>query len=119
MPEDFSVKNSVNLPKTSFKMQAKLTQNEPRIIELWETRDIYHRMLEKNSARPTYILHDGPPYANGNIHLGTALNKILKDIIVKYKSMKGFRSPYIPGWDCHRWISSSFAAAAALMPKST
>ena len=101
MSKEFSVKDSVNLPKTSFKMQANLVQNEPRMIAAWDQMGLYHKILAKNQGRPSYILHDGPPYANGNIHLGHALNKILKDVIVKYKSMKGFFSPYVPGWDCH------------------
>ena len=101
MSKEFSVKDSVNLPKTSFKMQANLVQNEPRMIAAWDQMGLYQKVLAKNQGRPSYILHDGPPYANGNIHLGHALNKILKDFIVKYKSMKGFFSPYVPGWDCH------------------
>lgn len=101
MSTPFNVKDSVNLPKTRFKMQANLAQNEPRMLEFWDGMGLYHRILQKNLDRPAYILHDGPPYANGNIHIGHALNKILKDFIVKYKSMKGFYSPYVPGWDCH------------------
>jgi len=97
----FSVKDSVNLPRTDFKMQANLVQNEPKMLRFWESIGLYEKILRKNEGRPAYILHDGPPYANGNIHLGTALNKVLKDFVVKYKSMKGFFSPYIPGWDCH------------------
>jgi len=97
----FSVKDSVNLPRTDFKMQANLVQNEPKMLQFWESIGLYEQILRKNEGRPPYILHDGPPYANGNIHLGTALNKVLKDFVVKYKSMKGFYSPYIPGWDCH------------------
>jgi isoleucyl-tRNA synthetase len=99
--KEFNVKDSVNLPKTSFKMQANLVQNEPRMIAFWDQLGIYHKVLAKNEGRPAYILHDGPPYANGNIHLGHVLNKVLKDFIVKYKSMKGYFSPYVPGWDCH------------------
>ncbi|MBN2430885.1 MAG: isoleucine--tRNA ligase [Acidobacteria bacterium] len=99
--EEFNVKNSVNLPRTAFPMKAKLAQNEPGFITFWDEQRIYHKMIEKNRNHPRFILHDGPPYANGHIHLGTALNKILKDIIVKYKSMQGFFSPYVPGWDCH------------------
>jgi len=101
VPEEFNVKNSVNLPKTSFKMKAKLSQNEPKLIESWDQDRIYQKILDKNRNNKRFILHDGPPYANGNIHLGTALNKILKDMVVKYKSMKGYFSPFIPGWDCH------------------
>ncbi|MEE8328566.1 MAG: isoleucine--tRNA ligase [Thermodesulfovibrionia bacterium] len=98
MKKDY--KDTLNLPKTSFPMKANLARKEVEILELWETNNIYQKMQDKNKSR-TYILHDGPPYANGHIHLGHALNKILKDIIVKYKSMKGFYAPFVPGWDCH------------------
>ncbi|RMG03080.1 MAG: isoleucine--tRNA ligase [Nitrospirae bacterium] len=94
-------KDTLNLPKTAFPMKANLTQREPEFLKLWEERDIYKKMIMKNEGNPPFILHDGPPYANGHIHMGHALNKVLKDIIVKYKSMKGFYSPYVPGWDCH------------------
>ncbi len=94
-------KETLNLPKTRFPMRANLPQNEPLQVEKWEQNKTYFKMMEGNDGKGKYILHDGPPYANGNIHLGHALNKILKDIIVKYKSMTGFKSPYIPGWDCH------------------
>ncbi|MGB9716038.1 MAG: isoleucine--tRNA ligase [Thermodesulfovibrionales bacterium] len=82
-------------------MKANLTEREPKIIEFWEKNKIYEKIQKKNRKSKPYILHDGPPYANGPIHIGHALNKILKDIIIKYKSMKGFYSPYVPGWDCH------------------
>ena len=78
-----------------------MPEREPFIIGFWEEKKIYEKIQEKNRQDKHYILHDGPPYANGHIHIGHALNKILKDIIVKYKSMKGFYSPYVPGWDCH------------------
>lgn len=94
-------KDTLNLPKTDFPMKANLTQKEPVIIRFWEDGKIYEKLQEKRKNNEHYILHDGPPYANGHIHIGHALNKILKDIIVKYKSMKGFYSPYVPGWDCH------------------
>jgi isoleucyl-tRNA synthetase len=94
-------KKTLNLPKTDFSMKANLTQREPIILSEWEKKDIYRLIRKKSKGRPKYILHDGPPYANGNIHIGHALNKILKDIIVKYKTMNGFDSPYVPGWDCH------------------
>ncbi|MCX5781230.1 MAG: class I tRNA ligase family protein, partial [Elusimicrobia bacterium] len=97
--KDFS--KTVNLPKTDFAMKANLPQKEPGILDQWTSNDIYSKMLEKNKDQEKFILHDGPPYANGHIHLGTALNKILKDILVKYKSMSGFYSPFVPGWDCH------------------
>lgn len=99
MPIDY--KDTLNLPNTDFPMKANLGQKEPEMLKFWEERDIYHKIQDKNRQGVHYILHDGPPYANGNIHIGHALNKILKDIIVKYHSMKGFYSPYVPGWDCH------------------
>jgi isoleucyl-tRNA synthetase len=95
------LKNTVNLPKTTFPMKANLPVNEPKTLAVWEAERLYHRIRESRAGRPKYVLHDGPPYANGNIHLGTAFNKILKDFIVKSKSMAGFDAPYIPGWDCH------------------
>jgi isoleucyl-tRNA synthetase len=94
-------KDTLNLPKTDFPMKANLPSREPQALRSWETGKVYEKMIEKNGGGPVFILHDGPPYANGHIHIGHALNKILKDVIVKYKSMKGFRSPYVPGWDCH------------------
>ena len=94
-------KDTLNLPKTSFPMKAQLNQKEPQILKQWQDMKIYQTILEKRKAGKSYILHDGPPYANGNIHLGTALNKILKDFVVKTKNMEGFLSPYVPGWDCH------------------
>ena len=94
-------KDTLNLPKTSFPMRANLPQNEPKQVEKWERDRAYFQMLEANAQGPKFVLHDGPPYANGNIHIGHALNKILKDIIVKYQAMTGHAAPYIPGWDCH------------------
>jgi isoleucyl-tRNA synthetase len=98
-PVDF--KKTVNLPKTDFPMKANLPAAEPKLLAEWEASRLYDRLREARAGRPMYVLHDGPPYANGNIHLGTAFNKILKDFIVKSKSMAGFDSPYVPGWDCH------------------
>ena len=95
------IKSTVNLPKTSFPMKAGLPQNEPKILARWEEMRLYERIRREQKGRPIYILHDGPPYANGPIHLGHALNKCLKDFIVKSKNMAGFDAPYIPGWDCH------------------
>ena len=92
---------TLNLPKTSFKMKANLTQNEPAVLKKWEQGDLYHKIQRHAEGRPLFVLHDGPPYANGNIHLGTAFNKILKDIILRSRRMAGFNAPYIPGWDCH------------------
>jgi isoleucyl-tRNA synthetase len=95
------LKSTVNLPKTDFPMKANLPQNEPKILARWEETGIYERIQEARKGLPSYILHDGPPYANGALHLGHALNKCLKDFIVKSKSMAGHDAPYIPGWDCH------------------
>ncbi len=94
-------KDTLNLPKTKFKMKANLAQEEPKLLEFWEEQETYKKVLKKKKNLKKYILHDGPPYANGNIHIGTAYNKILKDIIPKYKSMNGFNAHYVPGWDTH------------------
>jgi isoleucyl-tRNA synthetase len=94
-------KTTLNLPKTDFPMKANLKDLEPRMIGKWQKENTYDRLQQKSAGKEAYILHDGPPYANGHIHIGHALNKILKDIIVKFKTMEGFRSPYVPGWDCH------------------
>lgn len=99
MSEDYG--KTLNLPQTDFPMRANLPQREPEFLNKWEEMDIYHKQLEKAKGRPAFILHDGPPYANGGIHLGTSLNKILKDIVVKYHSMAGYYTPYVPGWDTH------------------
>ena len=93
--------SSVNLPKTNFPMRGNLPQREPETIKFWSEIDLYKKIRSKRSGREQFILHDGPPYANGNIHIGTALNKILKDIVVKFKSIDGKDCPYVPGWDCH------------------
>jgi len=95
------LKSTINLPKTGFPMKANLPQNEPKALARWQEMGIYQRIREARQGAPTYVLHDGPPYANGPIHLGHALNKCLKDFIVKSKTMSGFDSPYVPGWDCH------------------
>ncbi|MEO5926059.1 MAG: isoleucine--tRNA ligase [Bryobacteraceae bacterium] len=100
-PQVLDLKKTVHLPKTDFSMKANLSQMEPKMLARWDETGLYKRIREARKGRPTYILHDGPPYANGNIHLGHALNKILKDFIVKLKTMEGFDSPYVPGWDCH------------------
>lgn len=99
MSVDYS--KTLNLPQTDFPMRANLPQREPEFLKKWEDMDIYRKQLKKCEGKPKYILHDGPPYANGGIHLGTALNKILKDIVVKYHSMNGYETPYVPGWDTH------------------
>ncbi len=99
MSQDYN--NTLNLPKTDFPMRGNLPAKEPETLEKWESDRLYYKMIEKNAGKPSYILHDGPPYANGEIHLGTALNKVLKDFIIKYKNMSGFCAPYVPGWDTH------------------
>src|SRR5437870_7916136 len=99
--QNLDLKQTVNLPKTAFSMKANLPQTEPKMLARWEKDQLYARIREARAGKPTYVLHDGPPYANGRVHLGTAFNKILKDFIVKSKTMAGFDSPYVPGWDCH------------------
>ena len=93
--------STMNLPKTDFPMRGNLPQKEPEMIKRWQDQKLYQKLMEKNEGLPLYVLHDGPPYANGDIHMGTALNKVLKDIIIKYKNMSGYKAPYIPGWDTH------------------
>src|SRR4051812_5939384 len=95
------IKDTLNLPKTDFPMKANLPQNEPKRLNFWKEIGIYQRVREARKHAPKYLLHDGPPYANGEIHLGHALNKCLKDFVVKSKTMAGFDSPYVPGYDCH------------------
>ncbi len=99
MPMDYN--KTLNLPVTEFPMRGNLPKKEPDAIKNWDDNRLYYKMIEKNQGKHKYILHDGPPYANGDIHLGTALNKVLKDIIVKYKNMSGYCSDYVPGWDTH------------------
>ena len=99
MPTDY--KDTLNLPRTEFPMKANLAQREPATLERWHAMGLYQRILERNRGKQPFVLHDGPPYANGNIHIGHALNKILKDVIVKSRAMMGFYTPYVPGWDCH------------------
>ncbi|MBW1887715.1 MAG: isoleucine--tRNA ligase, partial [Deltaproteobacteria bacterium] len=94
-------KATLNLPKTKFPMKANLVKKEPEMIEKWDRENLYHLIRQSSKGRKRYMLHDGPPYANGHIHMGTAFNKILKDIIIKSKQMAGFDAPYVPGWDCH------------------
>ncbi|MDQ8040132.1 MAG: class I tRNA ligase family protein, partial [Rickettsiella sp.] len=94
-------KNTLNLPHTKFPMRADLANAEPVILKRWATLGLYNQLRQKNHGKPKYILHDGPPYANGHIHIGHAVNKILKDIVVKAKTLSGFDAPYVPGWDCH------------------
>lgn len=94
-------KHTLNLPSTKFSMKANLAQREPELLKQWTQMDLYHKIRTVSEGRPKFVLHDGPPYANGSIHIGHAVNKILKDIIVKSKTLSGFDAPYVPGWDCH------------------
>ena len=95
-------KDTLNLPRTSFPMKAGLPRREPQVLKKWEKEDIYNAIINnRRGSDKTFVLHDGPPYANGHIHMGHVLNKILKDMCVKYFTMKGCLSPYVPGWDCH------------------
>ena len=99
MPQDYN--KTIHLPKTDFPMRAGLPKREPEFLAKWEEDHIYDTLMKKNEGKPLFILHDGPPYANGNLHLGHALNKILKDFIIRYKNMTGYKAPYVPGWDTH------------------
>jgi isoleucyl-tRNA synthetase len=101
MAEPLELKKTLNLPKTDFPMKASLPQNEPKQLAAWQESNLYERILKAREGNPLFVLHDGPPYPTGTIHLGTGLNKILKDMIVKSKSMAGHYAPYVPGWDCH------------------
>ena len=94
-------KQTINLPATDFPMKADLARREPEVQKFWEEQRIYDKLRQVASGRPTFILHDGPPYANGTIHLGHAINKVLKDVVVKSRTLDGYDSPYVPGWDCH------------------
>ena len=94
-------KNTMNLPRTDFAMKANLAQNEPKRLEKWNEQRLYWKVLEKNRDGEPFVLHDGPPYANGPIHIGHAFNKILKDFVIKSRAQRGYYTPYIPGWDCH------------------
>ncbi|MDR3685683.1 MAG: class I tRNA ligase family protein, partial [Coriobacteriia bacterium] len=99
MAQDF--KQTMNLPQTEFPMRANLATREPEWLAYWDEIDVYAESLANRAGAEPFVLHDGPPYANGHIHMGTAYNKVLKDLIVKYKSMRGYYAPYVPGWDCH------------------
>ena len=93
--------STVNLPKTDFPMRAGLPKREPDMLRSWYEMDLYHEMVRRNEGKPLFVLHDGPPFSNGNLHMGHALNKCLKDFINRYKSMTGYKVPYTPGWDNH------------------
>ena len=103
MKDTRSYKDTLRLPQTDFPMKASLISREPETLKRWQEAGVYQRLQETRAAEsaPVFLLHDGPPFANGDVHMGTALNKILKDLVVKSKSMAGFRAPYLPGWDCH------------------
>ena len=94
-------KQTLNMPTTAFSMKANLKEKEITYQKLWQEQQLYQQVLAKNKANSAFILHDGPPYANGDLHIGHALNKILKDFVVRYKSMQGFYTPFVPGWDTH------------------
>jgi len=116
-------KNTLNLPRTDFPMKADLVSREPERLKKWEAAKLYEKIQSARAGAEKFVLHDGPPFANGDVHIGTALNKILKDIIVKYKTLRGFDAPYIPGWDCHGLpiefkVSQEMRKAVAAMPSS-
>ena len=113
MAQDYN--STMNLPKTDFPMRAGLPTREPVALGDWYKDELYENILKRNEGKPLYILHDGPPYANGKIHLGTALNKILKDFVLRYKNMSGFKAPYVPGYDTHGLPTELKARKAAGM----
>ena len=94
-------KETLNLPRTEFPMKANLAGREPEMLKMWEETRLYQQIQKSRADRELFVLHDGPPFANGDVHMGTALNKILKDFVVKSQTMLGKRVPYVPGWDCH------------------
>ena len=99
MPQNY--KDTLNLPRTDFPMKANLAQREPELLKRWEETGVYRQIQKSRENAELFVLHDGPPFANGDVHMGTALNKILKDFVVKSQTMLGKRAPYVPGWDCH------------------
>src|SRR6185312_14485704 len=94
-------KDTLNLPMTGFAMEAKLIQNEPKRLARWKEMGLYQKLLDSRKSAEKWILHDGPPFANGDIHIGHLINKTLKDVIQRFRSMQGYQTPYVPGWDCH------------------
>src|SRR6266545_4443027 len=96
-----SYKDTLNLPQTAFAMEAKLVQNEPARLKKWQEMGLYKLLMDSRREAPRWVLHDGPPFANGDIHIGHVINKTLKDVIIRFRSMQGFQTPYVPGWDCH------------------
>ena len=101
--EKKSYKDTLNLPQTSFPMEAKLVTNEPKRLEMWREGRLYEKLItaRANSPKVKWVLHDGPPFANGDIHIGHVINKVLKDVILRFRTMQGHQTPYVPGWDCH------------------
>ena len=112
-------KATLNLPDTAFPMKAGLPQREPQILQRWDSIGLYGKLREIGKDRPKFVLHDGPPYANGTIHIGHALNKILKDMIIRSKTLSGFDAPYVPGWDCHGLEPQSKHQFTGLRPLNT
>ena len=96
-----SYKETINLPKTKFSMKANLAQLEPAMQKRWDEMGLYAKLREARKGAPKFILHDGPPYPTGDLHIGTGLNKVLKDFLVRFRTMRGYDAPYVPGWDCH------------------
>lgn len=94
-------KGTLNLPRTDFAMKADLVMREPERLAQWEAGGLYARIQAARAGARRFVLHDGPPFANGDVHVGTATNKILKDIVVRYRTLRGYQAPYVPGWDCH------------------
>src|SRR5436190_21183734 len=99
--EKKNYKQTLNLPQTAFPMEAKLVSNEPKRLATWKESRLYEKLITSRAKAPKWILHDGPPFANGDIHLGHVINKTLKDVFLRFKTMAGFQTPYVPGWDCH------------------
>src|SRR3989440_8194239 len=101
--EKKSYKQTLNLPQTAFAMEAKLVQNEPKRLATWDESRLYEKLITARASSPKgrWVLHDGPPFANGDIHIGHVINKTLKDVILRFRSMQGYQTPYVPGWDCH------------------
>src|SRR5512146_1339236 len=99
--EKKNYKQTLNLPQTAFPMEAKLVQNEPIRLAKWQQANLYQQLMDARKDSPRWVLHDGPPFANGDIHIGHLINKTLKDVVQRFRSMQGFQTPYVPGWDCH------------------
>jgi isoleucyl-tRNA synthetase len=101
MEEKKNYKTTLNLPQTTFAMEAKLTQNEPARLKKWNESKLYEKLMSLRAGGEKWVLHDGPPFANGDIHMGHLVNKTLKDVVLRFRSMQGYQTPYVPGWDCH------------------